>query len=233
MFVRTGQKFGISVTGFIPLNGKPLAETYERNNSYTTIRSLVQLRLMNMENEEGKEILEELLKNPQLLREYIQNEFEKENKTNQEKIEAVQKELDAKKGKASANKIKDICTNKKITSTRISVKQRTTIRDLLIESGIEDILKDEKPIVIVLDNAKIHKATDVGIACEILNIELIFLPSYSPDLNPIEDLWKIIKRVVYTAHYNDVHELIEIILDEFYKNVANESLTETWVEEFL
>ena len=72
----------------------------------------------------------------------------------------------------------------------------------MIESDIYGVLNDEKPIVIVLDNAKIHKAADVAIACEILNIELIFLPTYSPDLNPIEDLWKIIKRVVYSSHYS-------------------------------
>ena len=77
-----------------------------------------------------------------------------------------------------------------------------TIIDLLIESKIFEILQEEKPIVIVLDNAKIHQANDVAIACEILNIELIFLPKYSPDLNPIEDLWKIIKRVVYSSHYS-------------------------------
>ena len=53
------------------------------------------------------------------------------------------------------------------------------------------ILNDEKSSLLVLDNAKIHKATDVEIACEILNIELMFLPKYSPDCNPIEDLWKI------------------------------------------
>ena len=188
-----------------------------------------------MENEEGIAILKEILNNPQLSREYIKNEFKKENKTNKEKIEEIRKEFDSENGskKVSVTKIKDICTNKKITQSRISVKQRTTIRDLLLESGIENILKDEKPIVIVLDNAKIHKASDVEIACEILNIEFIFLPSYSPDLNPIEDLWKIIKRVVYTSYYTNVNELIDIILDEFYKNVANESLTENWVEEFL
>jgi len=80
---------------------------------------------------------------------------------------------------------------------------------------------------------KIHQAEDVAIACEILNIELIFLPKYSPDLNPIEDLWKIIKRVVYSSHYTNLEELIDIILDEFYKNVGNESLIENWVDEFL
>ena len=80
----------------------------------------------------------------------------------------------------------------KITSQKISITQRTTVRDLLINSGIEDILNDEKLILMVLDNAKIHHANDVKIACEILNIELMYLPEYSPDLNPIEYLWKIL-----------------------------------------
>lgn len=187
-----------------------------------------------MEDEKGKEILNEILNNPSLNRENIKKEFKKENKTNEEKIEAIKKELDpTNKKKPSTNKIKKICTNKKITSTRISAKQRTIIKDLLIESNIYDTLINEKPIVIVLDNAKIHKANDVTIACEFLNIEFIFLPEYSPDLNPIEDLWKIIKRVTYNSHYNTKEELIDIIVNEFYKNVGRKSLTENWVDEFL
>ena len=235
VFVKTGAKFGTSVTGFMPINGRPLAETYERNNSFTTIYSMIMLRIMHMEHEEGKEILNKILNNPLLSRDYIKNEFKKENKTSKEKIEAIEKEFETSNGKKrpSITKIKEICTNKKITSSRISIKQRMTIIDLLIESKIFEILQEEKPIVIVLDNAKIHQANDVAIACEILNIELIFLPKYSPDLNPIEDLWKIIKRVVYSSHYNNMKELIDIILDEFYKNVGNESLIENWVDEFL
>ena len=72
----------------------------------------------------------------------------------------------------------------------------------MLNSGIENILKNEKQILLILDNAKIHHAKDVKTACDILNIELMYLPEYSPDLNPIEDLWKIIKRVVYSSHYS-------------------------------
>ena len=42
-----------------------------------------------------------------------------------------------------------------------------------MNSDVKNRLNEEKRIWLVLDNAKIHKATDVEIACEILNIELI------------------------------------------------------------
>ena len=74
---------------------------------------------------------------------------------------------------------------------------------------------------------------DVGVAAEILNIEFVFLPTYSLDLNPIEDLWKIIKSKVYLSNYNTLDELIDIVTEEFYKNVTSESLYEGWLEEFM
>ena len=37
-----------------------------------------------------------------------------------------------------------------------------------------------------------------------LNIELLFLPPYSPNLNLIERFWKFIKKeVIYSKHYDD------------------------------
>ena len=46
----------------------------------------------------------------------------------------------------------------------------------------------------ILDNAMIHKSALVREAAEKLNIKLVFLPPYSPDLNPIEFGWKDMKR---------------------------------------
>ena len=40
---RTGKRFGISVTGFMGVNGVSHADVYLRNNSFTTIYSLIQL----------------------------------------------------------------------------------------------------------------------------------------------------------------------------------------------
>ena len=58
------------------------------------------------------------------------------------------------------------------------------------------------PITLVLDNARYqHCALVMNLAAR-LNVHLEFLPSYSPNLNLIERLWKFIKKqVLYGRHY--------------------------------
>ena len=53
------------------------ANVYLRNNSFTTIYSLVQLRYLNTENEDGKEILMKILGDERINRSYIKNELKK------------------------------------------------------------------------------------------------------------------------------------------------------------
>jgi transposase len=48
--------------------------------------------------------------------------------------------------------------------------------------------------VIVLDNASFHKAKSTRQLVEQAGCELLYLPPYSPDLNPIEKLWANLKR---------------------------------------
>lgn len=58
------------------------------------------------------------------------------------------------------------------------------------------------PITLVLDNARYQHCALVMDLAKSLNIHLEFLPSYSPNLNLIERLWKFIKRqVLYGRHY--------------------------------
>ena len=46
------------------------------------------------------------------------------------------------------------------------------------------------PITLVLDNARYQKCKLVQELADSLGIELLYLPSYSPNLNLIERLWK-------------------------------------------
>ncbi|WP_296891101.1 transposase [uncultured Methanobrevibacter sp.] len=209
---RTGQKFGISVTGIMGVN------------------------LLNMVDEKGKEILKNIVVNPTLDREHIKKELSKNIKSKSEKLKEIEIEQskNRKNKETTFNKIKQICnTTPKITEQKISITQRITIKESLIDSSVENILNNEKEILLILDNAKIHHAEDVKIASKILNIELMYLPEYSPDLQPIEDLWKIIKSVAYLKDYENLDELIWIVTEEFYNHVSSSSLYGGWIDEFM
>ena len=54
--------------------------------------------------------------------------------------------------------------------------------------------RSRRPILIVVDNAWIHKARITRATAGDLSIFLVFLPPYSPDLQPIEFGWKDLKR---------------------------------------
>jgi len=58
--------------------------------------------------------------------------------------------------------------------------------------------------IIVLDNAAFHHAKRLEIPD---NIELIFLPPYSPELNPAERIWRVTKDEIAMNTYKDLDEL--------------------------
>jgi len=74
------------------------------------------------------------------------------------------------------------------------------------------------PITLVLDNAAYQRCKLVQELAENLNIELLFLPSYSPNLNLIERLWKFVKKqALHSRHhtnYADFQAVIDNCLDE-------------------
>jgi len=58
------------------------------------------------------------------------------------------------------------------------------------------------PITIVLDNARYQKCYLVQSCAAALNIELLYLPAYSPQFNLIERLWRFVKKeCLYSVYY--------------------------------
>ena len=108
IFKRTGKKFGISVTGIMGVNCLSHMEFYERNNSFTTILTLIMYRILNMENTDAKEILKKIIVHPTLDRQYIEIELSKDIKTEVERLEEIKKEQskNRKNQKTTFNKIK-------------------------------------------------------------------------------------------------------------------------------
>ena len=68
------------------------------------------------------------------------------------------------------------------------------------------------PITIVLDNARYQRCKLVMEKAVELEIELLFLPPYSPNLNLIERLWKFVKKeVLYSKYYDNFEKFKEAI----------------------
>ena len=67
---------------------------------------------------------------------------------------------------------------------------------LLFEFWFENcLLKEVKPEqYIILDNATFHRKKRLTEIAEKNNCNVIFLPPYSPDLNPIENMWAWLKQ---------------------------------------
>lgn len=81
---------------------------------------------------------------------------------------------------------------------------------------IEIAYPDKSKVHIFCDNAKYYKNHLVQEYLKTSKIELHFLPSYSPNLNPIERLWKWMKeRVIYNCYYPEFEEFKSAIFGFF------------------
>jgi len=72
--------------------------------------------------------------------------------------------------------------------------------------------------VVVLDNGRFHKGKSLIIP---QNIALVFLPPYSPELNPAELVWLNMKRKMTNIIYKTMEEL-KLKIDEIVKELITE-----------
>ena len=98
---------------------------------------------------------------------------------------------------------------------------------------IKEANRDKKKIVVVLDNFPAHKSRAVRRKAEELGIRLVYLPPYSPDLNPIEWIFKSIKRVVSVAFIKSEWELKRLVMERFRKEARKVSYADKWLMAFL
>ena len=79
---------------------------------------------------------------------------------------------------------------------------------------------DKHKIHVILDNAGYHKSQEVKDYAKALSIELHYLPPYSPNLNPIERLWKIMhEQVSYNKYYEKFSEFSDATL-KFFRHIG-------------
>jgi len=98
------------------------------------------------------------------------------------------------------------------------------------------VIRHENPlgtIVLVWDNARAHLSRLVRRTARLLDIVLVFLPPYSPDLNPIEFIWKSIKKELSSKCLMTKEEVREAVEEMFYKFSSSLSFAKSWIRKIL
>jgi hypothetical protein len=245
------------MAGFQSPNGQSTVYAANSINTNHFIKSLSLIRTNNMKNETIKNELLEVLSSKELEDENIikeiptknmdelKEDIEKKLETNESKeslMKNVQNTINREKtdNKRKLSKLKAQKLTKMILNIfNIEIPEKLLnaplkLKELFEEGKAEEIFKNclnnEKRIVIIIDNYSVHKTYLSRIICLILNIKLIFLPIYSPFLNPIEQVWRTIKNILHRNSILDIGYLLRESIDLFQKEVDKSSYTKIWIE---
>jgi transposase len=90
-------------------------------------------------------------------------------------------------------------TRELLAVTNTTVVNTETMCELLRKLAAQGL---SGPVTVVLDNARYQRNAVVQVLAASLGIELLYLPSYSPNLNLIERLWRFVKRAALYGRYH-------------------------------
>ena len=127
----------------------------------------------------------------------------------------MRKEIPANSGRSRINLsgVIDIMDHKVLVQEDKMLNAETTIGFF---QKIEEAYPQKNKIHIFCDNARYYRNKAVTAYLETSKIQLHFLPPYSPNLNPIERLWKWMKeRVIYNTYYPEFEDFKSAVFGFF------------------
>ena len=105
----------------------------------------------------------------------------------------------------------DVFSQELITVVNDTYINSESVCELLRKIAIQ---YPEQLITIVMDNARYQRCKVVMELAQTLNIEILFLPPYSPNLNLIERLWKFTKKDCLYSHYYSTFEEFKFSIEQ-------------------
>ena len=197
------------------------------------MKFMITITIENIENNELKSKLKDIINNEELLLENILNTINKEENYNI--LVLTLKSLSER-----SNTIKKLCKrleknplNFKTSNSVLENLQKGMLLAFFSDKELQHELIMEKPIAVILDNYSVHHTIFFTELCNVLNMDLIHLPAYSPKYNPIEQVWRIVKATISRKYISSMSQLKYLFLTEFKKVVDKSSYWKNWVEKFL
>ena len=106
-----------------------------------------------------------------------------------------------------------MCGNNIISPLQYSCNTDSTLFEFWFENYLLPSIPDNS--VIVLDNASFHNKSCLSTLISFSNKKIIFLPPYSPDLNPIEKFWANLKSFLRSSLSSS--SSLDLALSSFFK----------------
>ena len=116
----------------------------------------------------------------------------------------------------------NICGALDIDGLDIIARTHKTINSIAICDLLLAIRRknpSENKIYAILDGAGYNRAKETRDFAKKLGIKLIYLPPYSPNLNPIERLWKFMKKKVTANRYYEEFDDFKSSLTTFFRYI--------------
>ncbi len=236
IIIKTLNRESVNVIGFHSVNGHSVLSFPDKTNKITFCQHLIELRAKNISNSDIQKILYELLETDEINEEFIREEFKKQQISNeelQEKIYEVTKKP-FQTNSAMKKRIERIFKSIEIKNKTILETQEKHL-NLFLDKNIKlkEELSNEKRIIIVLDNYSAHKSKIAKKFAKFLNIKLIFLPTHSPKLNPIEQVWRAMKKKISPIDFKCIEKLIKKLKNLYYVEVEQKTYTENWIKKYI
>lgn len=130
----------------------------------------------------------------------------------------TEKEVLTNSGRNRVNIFGAICIGDfdMLTRTYSTINQ-TSVCDFL--KALRHRNSGGEKLFLILDQGPSNKAESVKILAKELNIEIVFLPSYSPNLNPIERLWKFFKKKILYNNYYEKFKDFKMACASFFRGI--------------
>ena len=134
-------------------------------------------------------------------------------------LKSEHKEIPTTAYQKCLNFIDGICLNQyRFTYQQAASVNADTICDFLWK--LRKVNPGKFNVHVIWDNARYHRNTEVKKFAKELGIKLHYLPPYSPNLNPVERIWKLMhENVRYNQYYGKFSEFTEATLG-FFKGIG-------------
>jgi len=131
----------------------------------------------------------------------------------------LRKELPANSGRSRLNLsgALDVLSKKMIVQEDETLNAESTVSFL---KKIEAAYPTKNKVHLFCDNARYYRNRSVKAYLENSKVKLHFLPPYSPNLNPIERMWKWMKeRIMYNTYYEEFEDFKSAVMG-FFKGLS-------------